>query len=172
MSQMENIVLTLGKTRKTPLLALALLVALVVILSLPRPHDSNVLAQRPGAAAPGAGGAKPGAGGAKPGAPAGMPAIPSLLVRVDMVGVLDHTQPVPKVGNVARLRKNASRKSMHRIASASSCPFPRVDARARVSGPIRPSTARGLWAIAATWALQARCKNLTAWPLPEFTAAS
>jgi len=91
MTRMKRTLLAIGKTKKTMLLALSLLIALVAILSLPKPDNNDALAQRPGAAP----------GGAKPGAPAGMPAMPQLLVRVDAVGVLDHTQPVPKVGTVA-----------------------------------------------------------------------
>ena len=89
MSQIKNTIVTLGKTRLTTLLALSLLVALVVILSVFKPDKSEALAQKPG-----------GAAGQKPGAPGGMPAMPPPVVRVEAVGTLDHTQPVSKVGTV------------------------------------------------------------------------
>ncbi|MCL2119826.1 MAG: efflux RND transporter periplasmic adaptor subunit [Planctomycetaceae bacterium] len=89
MSQIKNTVITPGKTKKTMLLALFLLVALIVFMSLPKPDKSEALAQSRGGAPGG------GAGGG------GAPAMPAMPVTVDAVGLLDHTQPVPKVGTVA-----------------------------------------------------------------------
>ena len=90
MSQMKNTIISIGKTKKTLLLAVFLIIALVVTLSLSKLDNSEVLAQRPGGGA----GQRPGAGG-------GMPAMPPTMVRVEAVGSLDSTQPVPKVGTVA-----------------------------------------------------------------------
>jgi len=96
MTQMKRTLITLGKTKKTMLLALSLLIALVVLLSLPKPDKSVALAQKPGQADQ-----KAGPTGQKPGQmPGGAPQIPAMPVRVDVVGLLDHTQPVPKVGTV------------------------------------------------------------------------
>ena len=89
MTQLKRTFILLGKTKKTMLLAVSFLLALVVILSLPKPDKSEALAQRPGGGA----GQRPGAGG-------GMPAMPPTMVRVEAVGTLDSTQPVPKVGTV------------------------------------------------------------------------
>ena len=90
MTQMKHTLISLGKTKKTLLLAVSLLIALVVILSHFKPDKSEVLAQKPGQA------------GQKPSQPpgGGAPQIPTMPVRVDAVGMLDHTQPVPKVGTV------------------------------------------------------------------------
>ena len=87
MSQLTHTIISYSKAKKTTLLALALLIALVVTLSLPKPDKSEALAQKPGGGA----GQKPGA------APPAMPTV----VRVEAVGTLDSTQPVPKVGTVA-----------------------------------------------------------------------
>lgn len=77
MTQMKNAVISLGKTKKTMLLALGLLVALVVILSLSKPDKSEAVAQMPG-----------------------MGEGPPTSVRVETVGTLNGTQPVSKVGRV------------------------------------------------------------------------
>ena len=86
MSQLTNTVISFSKTKKTTLLALALLIAIVVTLSLPKPDKSEALAQKSGAAQ-------------KPGAAA--PPVMPTVVRAEAVGTLDSTQPVSKVGTVA-----------------------------------------------------------------------
>ena len=88
MAQMKRTLLSLGKTKKTMLMAVSLMIALVVLLSLPRPDNREALAQRPG-----------GGAGQRPGAAGGM-AMPPTMVRVEAVGTLDNTQPVVKVGTV------------------------------------------------------------------------
>ena len=84
MSQLTNIMIIVGKTKKTLLLVLFLMFALVVALLLPVPDKSEALAQKPGGGGPG-----------------GSQAMPPTMVRVEAVGTLSNTQPVPKVGTVA-----------------------------------------------------------------------
>ena len=97
MTQMKRTLISLGKAKKTTLLAVSFLIALVVILShfktdkseaqTPKPSQADQKASQPGQ--------KP---GQAPGG--GAPQLPPPLVRMDVVGMLDHTQPVPKVGTV------------------------------------------------------------------------
>ncbi len=78
MSQMNNTFISLFKMKKTPLLAVLLLIALAVFMLLPKSDKGEVQAQMPGGKE-----------------------LPPTLVRVETVGTLDGTQPIPKVGTVA-----------------------------------------------------------------------
>ena len=77
MTQMKKMVISLAKVKKTFFGAIFLLVALVVLLNMPKPDKSDALAQSPGGKE-----------------------MPPPLVRVETVGTIDGTQPVPKVAPV------------------------------------------------------------------------
>ena len=78
MTQMQNTVISLGKTKKTLLLAVGLIVALVVVLSMSNPDKSETFAQMPGM---------------------GKDAPPT-PVRVETIETVEGTQPLGKVGQV------------------------------------------------------------------------
>ena len=77
MTQMKSTVISFGKARKTFLVAIFLMLALVVLLNMTKPDKGEAVAQMPG-------------GGEKP----------PTLVRVETVGTLTGTQPVDKVAPV------------------------------------------------------------------------